>query len=264
MKCLTKVAMALTLLPILPMFSHAQGYITILGEEGTISISKTKPETRHMSDDELNEMIDRLLPKINKDKSDYVTPALQKMEGVWEWDNFATLPNSYEKEKDPDSKNRYYLKHQAFNKDFVEISVTFYGTKDTPDVAVVETYVRGAYNTQVEAFVKLNKMSGLTKLKSNCNFKDIQIRESGVDEDGHHWSSGRHLDFQQVYQFKNGNKILYMASSQATGSYTTGSFSSHGYTKSIITPHKDKLGVFMNAYGWSTNKSGKTIKCMVS
>lgn len=185
------------------------------------------------------------------------------MEGVWEWDNFATLPNSYEKEKDPDSKNRYLLKHMAFSGDFEEISVSFYGTKETPDVAVVDTLFPDE-GVKDAGFIQLNKMGELTPLKSNCNLKNIHIEKHGVDDDGHNWSSHRDLDFQQVYQFKNGNKIFYVASLRVEAAYVTGSFRSYAYAKSIITPHKEKLGTFINAYGWSTNKLGKTIKCMVS
>ena len=114
-------------------------------------------------------------------------------------------------------------------------------------------------------YFRLDKLDNLTPLKSNYNLKDISYEITEKDSEAGEYTYGGMLDFQQVYQYPiTANKTLYMSSMQATSIVITGSFQSQFYTLSVITPHKDKLGVFMNAYAWSENSEGKPMKCTVS
>ena len=57
---------------------------------------------------------------------------------------------------------------------------------------------------------------------------------------------------------------LYLASSQIESYVVTSTFQTQGYTTSIVTPDKNKLGQFISKYGWDTNNKGKKITCNVS
>lgn len=148
-------------------------------------------------------------------------------------------------------------------------TITFM-VQNSPDVAIIEARTRGTANTQDTAFVKLNKLKGNTTLKSNCNFKNVSISESGND-DGFEYESGAELAFQQVYKLPRstssfggaGKRDLFMASSQVETCVITGSFQTQAYTLSMITPDKAKLGKLINMYGWDTNKNNNTVKCTV-
>lgn len=74
-------------------------------------------------------------------------------------------------------------------------TITFYGTKNSPDVAIIEACTWGTANTQDTAFVKLNKLKGNTTLRNSCNFNNVSIGESGND-DGFEYESGVELAFQ--------------------------------------------------------------------
>lgn len=199
-----------------------------------------------------------------------VIPTVNKLRNEsWTWQNFATLPNVNKLQRDVQNKNRY-LMTQTINEENPNTTITFYGTKERPEVAVIESRIWGAANTQDSLFVRLDMLKGNLPLKSNCNFRDVSISESG-DDDGFHYESSAILDFQQAYTLpKNisslavGKNNLYVASSQAESYVITGSFQAQAYTLSIITPDKRKLGQFMTTYGWNTNKNGKKINCSVS
>ena len=199
-----------------------------------------------------------------------VIPTVNKLRNEsWSWQNFATLPNVDKLQRDVQHKNRY-LMTQTINEENPNTTITFYGTKERPEVAVIESRIWGAANTQDSLFVRLDMLKGNLPLKSNCNFREVSISESG-DDDGFHYESGATLDFQQAYTLpKNisslaaGKNDLYVASSQAESYVITGSFQTQAYTLSIITPDKRKLGQFMTTYGWNTNKSGKEVRCSVN
>ena len=145
------------------------------------------------------------------------------------------------------------------------ISVTFYGTKERPDVAVVESRVWGGAGHDFPNFVRLDKTKGLSKLNSNCNLKNTSYEITEKDHDGHSYTTGGSLEFQQVYQYPiSSKKTLYMSSMRANSVVITGSYQSQHYTLSVITPHKERLGTFINAYAWSENSKGKPRKCSVS
>ena len=199
-----------------------------------------------------------------------VIPTVNKLRNEsWTWQNFATLLNVDKLQRDVQNKNRY-LMTQTVNEENPNTTITFYGTKERPEVAVIESRTWGAANTQDSRFVRLDMLKGNLPLKSNCNFRDVSISESG-DDDGFYYESGATLDFQQAYTLpKNisslaaGKNNLYVASSQVETYVITGSFQTQAYTLSIISPDKSKLGQFMTTYGWNTNKNGKEVRCSVS
>ena len=147
-----------------------------------------------------------------------------------------------------------------------QTTITFYGSKERPEVAVIESRTWGAGNTQSSKFVRLDKLKGNIPLKSNCNFKDVSTSDRDDDVE-----TGASVDFQQAYMMpKNiaslspAKNDLYLASSQIESYVVTSTFQTQGYTLSIVTPEKNKLGQFINKYGWDTNNKGKKITCNVS
>lgn len=196
-----------------------------------------------------------------------VLATLNKMRQVdWTWDNFAALPNTEGLQEDYYVKNRYMLIQTVVDGDPLT-NVTFYGSKKGPEVAVIETRRWGGE----DAFARLDTLTGNVKLSSNCNLKKVPLSEKDKDDDGYEYEYGGYLEFQQVYMLpKNMQTLgsaktdLYMASSQATSYVATSTFQEQGYTMSIITPNKNKLGQYIKDYGWDTDKSGKEISCRVN
>lgn len=195
-----------------------------------------------------------------------VIPTVEKMRNnTWTWKNFANLPNMSKLERDSENKNRYMMT-QTIREDNPQTTITFYGSKERPEVAVIESRTWGAANTQNSKFVRLDKLKGNITLKSNCNFKDISTSDSndGVE-------TGASVDFQQAYMMpKNiaslspAKNDLYLASSQIESYVVTSTFQTQAYTMSIVTPEKNKLGQFINKYGWDTNNKDKKVTCNVS
>ena len=195
-----------------------------------------------------------------------VIPTVEKMRNnTWTWKNFANLPNMGKLEWDSENKNRYTMT-QTIREDNPQTTITFYGSKERPEVAVIESRTWGAGNTQNSKFVRLDKLKGNITLKSNCNFKDISTSDSndGVE-------TGASVDFQQAYMMpKNiaslspAKNDLYLASSQIESYVVTSTFQTQAYTISIVTPEKNKLGQFINKYGWDTNNKDKKVTCNVS
>ena len=72
--------------------------------------------------------------------------------------------------------------------------ITFYGSKERPEVAVIESRTWGAGNTQRSKFVRLDKLKVNIPLKSNCNFKDVSTSDRDDDVE-----TGASVDFQQAY-----------------------------------------------------------------
>ena len=195
-----------------------------------------------------------------------VIPTVEKMRNnTWAWKSFANLPNMGKLERDSESKNRYMMT-QTIREDNPQTTITFYGSKERPEVAVIESRTWGAGNTQNSKFVRLDKLKGNITLKSNCNFKDISTSDSndGVE-------TGASVDFQQAYMMpKNiaslsaAKNDLYLASSQIESYVVTSTFQTQAYTMSIVTPEKNKLGQFINKYGWDTNNKDKKVTCNLS
>ena len=200
-----------------------------------------------------------------------VIPTVEKMRNnTWTWKNFANLPNMGKLERDSENKNRYTMT-QTIREDNPQTTITFYGSKERPEVAVIESRTWGAGNTQSSKFVRLDKLKGNTTLKSNCNFKNVSVSETSDDGEGRSYETGASVDFQQAYLMpKNiaslspAKNDLYLASSQIESYVVTSTFQTQGYTMSIVTPEKNKLGQFINKYGWDTNSKGKKITCNVS
>lgn len=200
-----------------------------------------------------------------------VIPTVEKMRNnTWTWKNFANLPNMGKLERDSENKNRYTMT-QTIREDNPQTTITFYGSKERPEVAVIESRTWGAGNTQSSKFVRLDKLKGNTPLKSNCNFKNVSVSETSDDGEGRSYETGASVDFQQAYLMpKNiaslspAKNDLYLASSQIESYVVTSTFQTQGYTMSIVTPDKNKLGQFINKYGWDTNSKGKKITCNVS
>ena len=200
-----------------------------------------------------------------------VIPTVEKMRNnTWTWKNFANLPNMGKLERDSENKNRYTMT-QTIREDNPQTTITFYGSKERPEVAVIESRTWGAGNTQSSKFVRLDKLKGNTPLKSNCNFKNVSVSETSDDGEGRSYETGASVDFQQAYLMpKNiaslspAKNDLYLASSQIESYVVTSTFQTQGYTMSIVTPEKNKLGQFINKYGWDTNSKGKKITCNVS
>ena len=200
-----------------------------------------------------------------------VIPTVEKMRNnTWTWKNFANLPNMGKLERDSENKNRYTMT-QTIREDNPQTTITFYGSKERPEVAVIESRTWGAGNTQSSKFVRLDKLKGNTPLKSNCNFKNVSVSETSDDGEGRSYETGASVDFQQAYLMpKNiaslspAKNDLYLASSQIESYVVTSTFQTQGYTMSIVTLEKNKLGQFINKYGWDTNSKGKKITCNVS
>lgn len=200
-----------------------------------------------------------------------VIPTVEKMRNnTWTWKNFANLPNMGKLERDSENKNRYTMT-QTIREDNPQTTITFYGSKERPEVAVIESRTWGAGNTQSSKFVRLDKLKGNTPLKSNCNFKNVSVSETSDDGEGRSYETGASVDFQQAYLMpKNiaslspAKNDLYLASSQIESYMVTSTFQTQAYTISIVTPEKNKLGQFINKYGWDTNSKGKKITCNVS
>ena len=200
-----------------------------------------------------------------------VIPTVEKMRNnTWTWKNFANLPNMGKLERDSENKNRYTMT-QTIREDNPQTTITFYGSKERPEVAVIESRTWGAGNTQSSKFVRLDKLKGNTPLKSNCNFKNVSVSETSDDGEGRSYETGASVDFQQAYLMpKNiaslspAKNDLYLASSQIESYVVTSTFQTQAYTISIVTPEKNKLGQFINKYGWDTNSKGKKITCNVS
>lgn len=200
-----------------------------------------------------------------------VIPTVEKMRNnTWTWKNFANLPNMGKLERDSENKNRYTMT-QTIREDNPQTTITFYGSKERPEVAVIESRTWGAGNTQSSKFVRLDKLKGNTPLKSNCNFKNVSVSETSDDGEGRSYETGASVDFQQAYLMpKNiaslspAKNDLYLASSQIESYVVTSTFQTQAYTMSIVTPEKNKLGQFINKYGWDTNSKGKKITCNVS
>jgi len=200
-----------------------------------------------------------------------VIPTVEKMRNnTWTWKNFANLPNMGKLERDSENKNRYTMT-QTIREDNPQTTITFYGSKERPEVAVIESRTWGAGNTQSSKFVRLDKLKGNTPLKSNCNFKNVSVSETSDDGEGRSYETGASVDFQQAYLMpKNiaslspAKNDLYLASSQIESYVVTSTFQTQAYTMSIVTPEKNKLGQFINKCGWDTNSKGKKITCNVS
>jgi hypothetical protein len=200
-----------------------------------------------------------------------VIPTVEKMRNnTWTWKSFANLPNMGKLERDSENKNRYTMT-QTIREDNPQTTITFYGSKERPEVAVIESRTWGAGNTQSSKFVRLDKLKGNTPLKSNCNFKNVSVSETSDDGEGRSYETGASVDFQQAYLMpKNiaslspAENDLYLASSQIESYVVTSTFQTQAYTMSIVTPEKNKLGQFINKYGWDTNSKGKKITCNVS
>ena len=200
-----------------------------------------------------------------------VISTVEKMRNnTWTWKNFANLPNMGKLERDSENKNRYTMT-QTIREDNPQTTITFYGSKERPEVAVIESRTWGAGNTQSSKFVRLDKLKGNTPLKSNCNFKNVSVSETSDDGEGRSYETGVSVDFQQAYMMpKNiaslspAKNDLYLASSQIESYVVTSTFQTQAYTMSIVTPEKNKLGQFINKYGWDTNSKGKNITCNVS
>ena len=200
-----------------------------------------------------------------------VLPSVNKIRNEnWTWQNFANLPNMDKLHPDPQNKNRYMMT-QTISDENPQTTITFYGTKQRPEVAVIEARTWGAGNTQDSLFVRLDMLKGNIPLKSNCNFRRVTVSESDKDSDGFSYETGATLDFQQAYILpKNISSLpaakndLYVASSQVETYVITGSFQTQAYTLSIITPQKNKLGQLINTYGWNTNNNGKKVSCTVN
>ena len=88
-------------------------------------------------------------------------------------------------------------------------TITFYGTQQRPDVAVIESRTWGAGNTQNSQFVRLGKLKGNIPLTSNCNFKEISINDS-VDDDGsgRGYETGATLDFEPPRLYR---RVIYLS-----------------------------------------------------
>lgn len=203
-----------------------------------------------------------------------VFPTVEKMRNAdWTWQNFVTLPNASKLTKDTQFKGKYSV-IQTIREENPNTTITFYGTKERPEVAVIESRTWGAANTEKTLFVRLDMLKGNVPLKSNCNFKNISEVEADKDEDGHSYESGADLAFQQVYILPKsiailsnqaaGKNDLYVASSQVETYVVTGSFQTQAYTLSIITPYKDKLGKYIKEFGWHTTKQGRKVNCSIN
>lgn len=200
-----------------------------------------------------------------------ILPMVQEMRTMdWTWATVAKLPTISKLEKDA-VYPQYFSRSLTISEDNPNTTVTFYGTKQAPEVAVIEARTWGAGNTQETLFPRLDMLKGNIPLKSNCNFKNLDISEKVKDKEAGDYETGASLTFQQAYILpKNiaslanvGKRDLYVASLQSETYVITSVFQTQAYTMSIITPNKAKLGKFINDFGWQTNKQDKKVKCTI-
>ena len=200
-----------------------------------------------------------------------VLPTVNQLRNInWTWSNLAKLPNITKLERDDQNKDRYKMV-QTIREENPNTTITFYGSKQSPEVAVIESRTWGAANTEDSLFVRLDKLKGNVPLKSNCNFKEVSVSETDKNSGGYSYESGATLDFQKAYVLpKNIGSLaaakndLYVVSSQVETYVITSVYQTQAYTLSIITPQKSKLGQLINQYGWEVNNKGKKVKCSVS
>lgn len=187
-----------------------------------------------------------------------VKNALNLFAKEWRWQNFGA--SSTQLTQDYSNKNRYFVSYDLQGNG-VQNNITIYGTKQKPEFAVIESY--NNYDED-KPFIRLDKTKGLKRLKSNCNFKNINQATGKPDHMGYNSSS---LEIQQVYQLPKPTKNatqLYMAANYSSSVVITEVFNASLGSTAIITPYKNKLGSYINEFGWNTDKRGRTVKCTVS
>lgn len=198
-----------------------------------------------------------------------VMPTLTQLRNMdWTWKNIAKLPHISALEQD--SEHKTYMQTQNIREENPQITITFYGTKSKPEVAVIESRTWGMGNAQNSQFVRLDMLKGNIPLQSNCNFRKISVNEIGEDNDIGRYETGADLLFQQFYRLPKdivslapAKHDLYASSLQIKSYVTTSTFQSQAYTITIITPDQTKLGKYVTMYGWNTTKQGKKIMCRI-
>ena len=174
----------------------------------------------------------------------------------WKWSGFESMPTDgmYEqKASNQYSKNKseYTLSRGIV----AEKSIELIGTKAGPNVI---KFTSG--HGEGDDLWKLSQIvnpANVTKLKSNCNLKNITT--GGGESSG---DSGETLEYQNFYKWQRADsQPLYIAESKGEGYVLTSVFNSYNW-KNYTVVRDPKL---FNKYDvWNTLKNGKKVTCTFS
>lgn len=171
----------------------------------------------------------------------------------WNWHGFEKLPTGrmYGQKASKgysNSKNEYTLSRAIVDEKSIELA----GTKTGPNVIkFTSRYGQGNDLWQLSQIVN---PANVTKLKSNCNLKDVTT--GGGENSG---DSGSTLEYQNFYKWQRaGSQPLYIAESKSDGYVLTSVYNSYNWKKYTIV-RDPKL---FNKYEvWNTLKNGKEVTC---
>lgn len=171
----------------------------------------------------------------------------------WKWSGFESIPKGgmYEQKAASGydgSKNRYSLGRGIVDNK----SITLIGSKAAPEVIKFESgYGEG---DDLWKLSQILNTANVTKLKSNCNLKNITT--GGGESTG---DSGDTLEYQNFYKWqRDGSQPLYIAESKGEGYVITSVFNSYNW-KNYTVVRDPKL---FNKYDvWNTLKNGKAVSC---
>ena len=174
----------------------------------------------------------------------------------WKWSSFESMPtdsmygqkasNQYS-----ENKSEYTLSRGIVAQKAIELK----GTKAGPNVIKFTSgYGEGDDLWKLSQIVN---PANVTKLKSNCNLKNINT--GGGESSG---DSGETLDYQNFYKWQRADsQPLYIAESKGEGYVLTSVYNSYNW-KNYTIVRDPKL---FNKYDvWNTLKNGKEVTCTFS
>ena len=174
----------------------------------------------------------------------------------WKWSGFESMPTGgmYEQK----ASNQYSTNKSEYTLGrgiIAQKSIELMGTRTTPNVIKFTSgYGEG---DDLWKLLQIVNPANVTKLKSNCNLKNVTI--GGGESSG---DSGKTLEYQNFYKWqRTGSKPLYIAESKGEGYVLTSVFNSYNW-KNYTVVLDPKL---FNKYDvWNTLKNGKEVTCTFS
>lgn len=171
----------------------------------------------------------------------------------WKWGGFESLPTngSYAQKVSNQystNKSEYTLSRGIVGNKSIELI----GSKARPEVIKFNSgYGEGNELWQLSQIIN---PTNVTKLKSNCNLKNIAV--GGGEGNG---DSGDTLEYQNFYKWQRaGSQPLYIAESKGEGYVITSVFNNYNW-KNYTVVRDPKL---FNKYDvWNTLKNGKEVSC---
>lgn len=174
----------------------------------------------------------------------------------WKWSDFESMPTGgmYQQK----ASNQYSTNKSEYTLSrgiVAEKSIELTGTKSGPNVIkFTSDYGEGDDLWKLSQIVNT---ANVTKLRSNCNLKDVSI--GGGESSG---DSSDTLEYQNFYNWQRaGSQPLYIAESKGEGYVLTSVFNSYNW-KNYTVVRDPKL---FNKYDvWNTLKNGKEVTCTFS